>query len=62
MTQEQRVAKREEDQYWPEYFRQKERNFLSTRAGGSDPIKQKNESASNNLENVSNQTAKDRKI
>ena len=59
MTQEQRVAKREEDQYWPEYFRQKERNFLSTRAGGSDPMKkQKNESASKNLENVSNQTAK----
>ena len=58
MTQEQRVAKKEEDQYWPEYFRQKERNFLSTRAGGSDPIKQKNEPASNKLENVSNQTPK----
>ena len=34
------------------------KKLLSTRAGGSDPIKQKNEPASNKLENVSNQTQK----
>ena len=65
MTQEQRVAKKEEDQYWPEYFRQKERNFLSTRAGGSDPRKnQSSGSTTNNIESgskLSPKTAKSKK-
>jgi hypothetical protein len=42
INHDQRVTRKEEDAYWPEYFRQKESNFLAARAGGSDPILNRN--------------------